>query len=155
MLLSPWNDWERDYYGRGYSSLAQLRRQMDEFVRELERPFSGGTGADMGWPATNLYDNGSELLLCAAVPGLSEKDIEINAAGTTLTISGKRTMEVPKGYQVLRQERGDIQFARSFSLPTKVDFDKCSATVKDGMLILKMSKTAEAQPRRISVRSQG
>lgn len=152
MLLSPWNDFDRDDYGRGYG-LGQLRRSMEDFIRELERPFGGGSMMETSWPATNFYDNGNELLLCAAVPGLSEKDIDINCAGNMLTISGKRKLDVPEGYTPLRQERGDIEFSRSFSMPSKVDFDKCSATVKDGMLTIRMSKAAEAQPRRISVRS--
>jgi len=156
MLFSPWNDFDRDYYGRGYG-LGQLRRSLDDFMRELERPIASGSSSgsmmETSWPATNFYDNGNELLLCAAVPGLSEKEIDISCAGNMLTISGQRKLNIPDGYTPLRQERGDIQFSRSFSLPSKVDFDKCSATVKDGMLTIRMSKAAEAQPRRISVRS--
>ena len=118
-------------------------------------PFFGNRPATAFSPAFEVKETDDAFVLKADLPGVEDANLDIAVHNNVLTISGKRTMEVPKGYQVLRQERGDIQFARSFSLPTKVDFDKCSATVKDGMLILKMSKTAEAQPRRISVRSQG
>lgn len=155
-MLTRWSDFDREFFGRSFAAFDELRRTMDAMTRELERPFSWlgrDLAADTTWPRANLYDTGSELVLYAAVPGLSEKDVQITATGDVLTITGERRVEAPAGYSVHRQERGTVTFARSFSLPAKVDFENVSATVKDGMLTVRLGKTPDAQPRQITVKA--
>jgi len=154
MYLTRWSDFDRDL-GR-FAALDLLRRRMDEMFRDFDQPFRAlrnELGEVTTWPRANLYDVGPELVLSAAVPGLSEKDISINATGDVLSISGERKVEVPEGYSVHRQERGSLAFSRSFTLPCKVDMEKASATVKDGMLTVRLAKAAEAQPRQITVKA--
>ena len=71
-----------------------------------------------------------------------------------LTISGERKVEAPEGYSVHRQERGSVKFSRSFTFPCRIDTEKASATVKDGVLTIKLAKAAEAKPRKITVTAQ-
>jgi HSP20 family protein len=106
-----------------------------------------------GWPAINLYDEGNKLVLDAEVPGLSEKDIQLSLNQNILSISGERRVGAPKDYAVHRQERRAIRFARSFSLPCKVDTEKVAAQVKDGVLTVSMEKAKEAQPRQITIKA--
>jgi HSP20 family protein len=46
-----------------------------------------------------------------------------------------------------------VKFSRSFTLPSKVDLEKTSATVKDGVLTVKLAKAADAKPRQITVKA--
>jgi HSP20 family protein len=98
-------------------------------------------------------DDGSNFVLRADVPGLSESDIQINLAGNTLTLRGERKLEVPEGHSVHRRERSAVRFAKSYELPARVDADKVNATLKHGVLTLTLPKAAEAQPRQISVKA--
>jgi HSP20 family protein len=135
---------------------------MDELQRRLNRLFDE---FDVGrwpeiptwrlttWPMANLYDNGKELVLRAQVPGLSEKDVRVNAHQDVLTISGERKSDAPEGYSVHRQERGQVKFSRSFTCPCKIDLEKVSANVKNGILTVNMPKVPEAQPRQITVKA--
>lgn len=155
MYLTRWSNFDRDF-GRGFAAFDLLRRRMDELFRDFDQPQAGLRGryhGDVTWPRTNLYDSGSELVLLAAVPGLSDKDIAVNATGDVLTISGERKVGAPEGYSVHRQERGSVAFSRSFTLPCKVDIEKASANVRDGMLTIRMPKAAEARPRQITVKA--
>ena len=52
-----------------------------------------------------------------------------------------------------RRERGSVRFSRSFSLPCPVDPEKASATVKDGILTVRLEKAPEARPRQITVKA--
>jgi HSP20 family protein len=52
---------------------------------------------------------------------------------------------------VHRQERPGLRFSRSFTLPTKIDSEKTTAVLKNGVLTLTLPKAPEAQPRQISV----
>jgi len=101
----------------------------------------------------SFHDNGNELYLYAEVPGLSEKDINVSINQDVLTVSGERSVIVPEGYRVHRHERSSVKFSRSFSLPCKVDLEKTTAIVKDGILSVKLTKAPESQPRQIQVRA--
>jgi HSP20 family protein len=111
---------------------------------------SGGTYA----PRVNVWDNGTEFVLEAELPGLSEKDVTIRVNHDVLTLEGERKVEVPEGASVHRRERPSLRFARSFTLPTKVDPDKVTATLTNGVLTVTLARAADAQPRQIPVRVQ-
>lgn len=148
--MSLWGDDDKTF-----ATLYHFRRQMDRILEDFEKgwgmPVPGLAGVP--WPRTNMVDTGAELVLQVEVPGLSQKDLQISATQAGLTLSGARKADVPEGYAVHRQERGQFQFSRNFTLPCKVDVEKISATVKNGLLTVTMAKAAEAQPRRITVRA--
>ena len=94
------------------------------------------------------------MVLHAEVPGLADKDIKITMNQDVLTLEGERRVLAPEGYSVHRKERSSVRFARSFTMPCKVDVERVGATVRDGLLTITLPKTPESQPRRIAVRSQ-
>jgi len=134
----------------------EIQRRMNQLFSELEprRWTTFPRVAMASWPLVNLYDVGEELVIKAQVPGMSEKEIQINGHQDVVTITGERRVELPKGYSVHRQERGSIQFSRSFTLPCKIDINKTSAMVRDGLLTIRMVKAEEAKPRQISVKAE-
>jgi len=146
-MLTRWTD-------LGGTMLDEFQRRMNRLFEELDYGRWAGTRfIGVSWPQANLYDNGKELMLRAEVPGLSEKDLQINANQEMLTISGERKVEVPEGYSVHRQERGEVRFSRSFTFPCKVDLEKTTAAVKHGVLTVTLPKAAESQPRQITVKA--
>ena len=148
---------------RTFAVMDQLRRRMDRLFDEYEpargqgalRPNLADEAERLWgrgrWPRLSLSDAGQSLLLKAEVPGLTEKDIQLSIHQDVLTMSGERKQDVPEGYFVHRQERTPLKFARSFTLPCKVDPEKSAATLKDGVLTITLSKAPEAQPRQINV----
>ena len=151
---------------RTFAAMDQLRRRMDRMfdeyepsprrdalrsslVDETERLWARGR-----WPRLTLADAGASLVFKAEVPGLAEKDLQLSIHQDVLTMSGERKQDVPEGYFVHRQERAPLKFARSFTLPCKVDPEKSAATLKDGVLTVTLAKAPEAQPRQITVKVQ-
>jgi HSP20 family protein len=133
---------------------------MDRLFLDFERGWGvghdpraqGSWTTSAAWPRIALYDSGSELRLRAEVPGLSEKDLDISVEQSSLTIRGERATEAPEGYSVHRQERGNRSFARSFTLPCRVDAERATANLKNGVLEMTLPKVAEEQPRQIHVK---
>jgi HSP20 family protein len=147
--FSDFNDWPSfgfADFGRPHAAHAQLRR-------ELERLFSEAEPSTVAATTLGFDDDGANFVLRADVPGLSENDFEISVAGNTVTLRGERKVEVPEGYSTHRRERSAVKFAKSYQLPTRVDADKVTATLKHGVLTLTLPKVAEAQPRQISVKA--
>ena len=146
-MLTFYNDWDR--------SLAELRRQMSQLLDDFDAdwPSTSLFGWGKTWPRINLTDAGDKLLVKAELPGLSEKDVSVAIEQDVLSITGERRVQAPVGYSIHRQERGDFKFARSISMPCKVEAEKATATVRDGVLSIALPKVPEAQPKRIEVRS--
>lgn len=144
---SDWPSFGLADFSRAYAPHAQLRRELDRLFGDFER------AATPNQSTLSFEDDGSSFILRADVPGLTENDFQISLAGNTLTLKGERKVEAPEGYTVHRRERSAYRFARSLELPARVDGEKVTATLKNGVLTLTLPKAAEAQPRQIAVKA--
>ena len=80
-------------------------------------------------------ENGYEVEV--PVPGYSPSQIDVTFKDGVLSVNGKSERRT---------------FSRSFTVPEDVNPDEISAQVKDGMLILSLQRSPEAQPKKIEVR---
>jgi HSP20 family protein len=143
---------------RDFSLLDEFRRRMDRVWEDMDpswpaNPSNARPQSTSAWPRVNLYDGGSNLVLKADVPGLSEKDVQVSLNDSGISISGERKVVPPEGYSAHRQERSSFSFSRSFTLPCKIDPDQTQASVKNGVLTVTLAKAPEAQPRQIAVQA--
>ena len=145
-MLTRWTDW-RDI-DRTFSMMDELRSRMDRLYGDYGEP-----RAPAAFPRINLLDAGPALKLTAEVPGLSEKDIQITINQDVLTLAGERRADAPEGYSVHRQERAPLKFSRSFTLPCRINPETTTASLKNGVLTVMLTKAAEAQPRQIAVKA--
>lgn len=128
-----------------------LRRRMDQTLREFAD--IEVRGHNLAFPRAGLRDTKDAYVLVAEVPGLADSELQLSATQESLTISGERKAAAPKGYAVHRRERGDLRFSRSFALPARIDPDKVTAELKNGLLMVTMPKHPEAQPKQITVKA--
>lgn len=86
--------------------------------------------------------------LRAALPGLSEKDVEIIGLDSVHSLSGekKRVEEAVKDNGFLLSDRHSGAFQRQTQLPADVDPDDMNAQFKNGVLIT-LAKDAKATTR--------
>jgi HSP20 family protein len=127
-----------------------LLRQFDRLLTDVD---PNEWEPRTGFPRVSLDDEGGAFVVRAELPGLAEKDLELNATATTLTLRGERKVEAPEGYSTHRNERGAYRFARTFELPTKIDSDRVEARLENGVLTVTLPKAPEAQPKQISVKA--
>ena len=105
-------------------------------------------------PPVEIFEKEDHLVLRAELPGMNEKDIDLNVENGMLTLRGeKRRDKEVKEEQVHRVERYYGSFMRTFALPTTVDADKIRATYKDGVLEVAIPKAESAKPKRIEIRA--
>jgi len=143
-MFRRWYDVERDFV-----VMDELRRRLESIFGDFDyRPL---TQLSSTWPRASLFDAGSSLVAVLEVPGMAQGEVEIEAHQDALTISGQRSIAAPEGYRVHRNERRQGKFTRSFGLPCNVDVEKTKATLKDGLLTVRLEKAVEAQPKKITV----
>jgi HSP20 family protein len=147
-----------DDFDRTFATMEHLRRRMDRLFEDFEPDRVRGREVERMWsgrfPRLSFTENAESLVLVADLPGLSEKDVQLSIHQDVLTLAGERKQDAPQGFYVHRNERSPVRFSRSFALPSKVDPEKSTATLKNGVLIITLPKAAEAQPRQIAVKVQ-
>jgi HSP20 family protein len=142
-LSNPWP-------GNSWTSFDQLRRDMNEL---FER--SGVRGARRGaaFPPINVYESDDDYVLTAELPGLEAKDIDVSIEGGRVTLRGERAIEHPSDSSIHRAERQAGRFRRTLELPVEVAPDKAEAIHRHGVLMLRIPKAEQEQPRKIAVQS--
>jgi HSP20 family protein len=90
------------------------------------------------------------------VPGMRVEDIDVRLNDNVLTIKGERkeeTEEKREGYHCAERSYGSFQ--RRFSLPVEVNEDKIEASVKHGVLTLRLPKSekAKAHEKKIAIKA--
>ena len=143
MSLVRWNPW-REIEDLFDSHPGQLRRPRTE-NREL-----AATG---DWaPRVDISETDNEFIITAEIPDVNKDDVNVTVENGVLAIRGERKQEKEEeGKKFHRIERYYGSFTRSFTLPDNVDQTKIKASFKDGMLNLKIEKTAEVKPKTIDV----
>ena len=91
-------------------------------------------------PAVDIFENNEEYLLYAEIPGASENDVDVTIEKNVLTITAKVNVDIPEGYRLFYSEYGIGDYKRSFELGNEIDQDKIEATVKNGILRLRLPK---------------
>jgi HSP20 family protein len=135
-----------------FRELSSLQNQMNRLFQDYGR---GGNDELMttGFvPAVDVYEDEHNVTLSLEVPGLEEKDIDIQMENNQLTVRGERKFETEqKEENFHRIERRYGNFSRSFTLPNTVDTDKVQANYVNGVLKITLAKRAEAKPKQIKV----
>lgn len=138
-----------------------LRREIDRLFESvsggswglpLARPtfqFGLPRAQEAGWainPAVDVSEREKEFEVSAELPGLGEKDVEVKLSNGSLVIKGEKKEEKEereKDYHLSERRYGS--FVRSFTLPESVDVAKIEATFANGVLKIKLPKSAEAR----------
>jgi HSP20 family protein len=105
----------------------------------------------------NMTETDGGLTVQAEVPGFTNKDLEIRMEPRRLTISGEReTGEEHKKGKTIYEEHRSNEILRVVDLPAAVDTENVTATLRNGLLELQISKSAKSsktKATRIEVKS--
>lgn len=138
------------------AEINSIQNEMNRLFNSFfDRPAatSGGEGAMRRWiPAMDLVETGDHYVLRADLPGLSERDVEIQLEDNVLTISGERRTKVdPEQEECHRLERAFGAFSRSLTLPEGTDPDGVRAHFDRGVLEVTVAKPEQRKPRRVQI----
>jgi len=145
-ILAPWRG-ERGELSPFESLQREINRAFDDVWRGFDlAPFRrGGLLHEFG-PRVDVSEDDKEIRISADLPGLDEKDIEVELSDDRLTIKGEKQEEREEKERSYRlRERTYGSFARSIQLPTGTDAGKTKAAFKKGVLTVTIPKTAAAR----------
>ena len=123
--------------------------------REIDRLFEDTFARDgNNWtPAVDIKESDGDIRIDLELPGLKPDNVEITAENGLLTIRGEKRSDRKEGedgrYHVVERSYGN--FMRTFTLPQGLDESQIQAEFNDGVLSIRIPKTALPQPRRIQI----
>ena len=134
------------------SPFEEVEKRFEEFFRRPFSMFGPSWLPSVKFPESgivspdiDIFEDGSDVVVKAEIPGMKKEDIEVNLTDEMVTVSGeKKKEEKVEKKDYYRVERSYGSFRRSFRLPKEVQPGKAKATFKDGVLEVRVPKTEEA-----------
>ncbi|MBU6504359.1 MAG: Hsp20/alpha crystallin family protein [Betaproteobacteria bacterium] len=102
-------------------------------------------------PPVDVTEDASGITLYADFPGVPKERLKLQVEAQTLTIEGELTLDVPEGMEAVHVEVVHPRFRRVFTLSKELDSERVSADFNQGVLKIRIPKTAHAQPRKVSI----
>lgn len=148
--MNRWH-WTTDPW-RTFFDIGKVQDEMDRLLGAVEHAVNLRSVPRGTMPTMNVYENTEGVLVRAELPDVEKDSLELSLTDGVLTVKGERSgPELGSSHTVHRRERTHGSFVRSLSLPVPVDPDSCEATLKDGVLEVRMVKSSSARPRQITV----
>lgn len=150
MSLIPWSD----------RALASFRNEFDEMLSRFGRgdieSRLPAIFARTTFPPVNVSETEKNWTVTVELPGLAEKDIDVQVMGRQLVVSGERKYEEEKKnkeYHRVESQYGSFQ--RTIPLPENIrlDPDSITATYRRGMLEVILPKIEPTPAAKIPVKS--
>lgn len=129
-------------------------QDLDVFERRMRRMLEDWGVAPAPLPAADVYETDKELVVELDVPGYEEKELALEVADHTLTITGERkTEKEEKDKSFYLHERLEKHFERRFTLPADVDTAQIDALFRTGVLEVHIPKIERAKARTIEIKA--
>lgn len=110
-----------------------------------------GDGRDWS-PTANISETDQEYLIKAELPEVKREDVKVTLDNGVITISGERKQErQAKNENEIRVESLYGTFSRSFSLPDNIDANNIQAESRDGILRIRIPKSAARKASSIAI----
>ena len=119
--------------------------------REVEKKQESTIPARVFIPVADIFETDQALTVILEMPGVSKDSVDVNVETDVLTIEGRVDFSNYDGLQPLYTEYNVGNYARSFQLSSKLEQDRISAELKDGVMMLVLPKAEKAKPRKINV----
>lgn len=139
MKLTPWEPFrELDDLFHRYANLAG-----SSLLRSDGRDWS---------PTANISETDQEYLIKAELPEVKREDVKVTLDNGVITISGERKQEQQaRNENEIRVESLYGTFSRSFSLPDNIDANNVQAESRDGILRIRIPKSAARKTTSIAI----
>lgn len=108
-----------------------------------------------GQLTVDIFDNGNDLVIQSTIAGVKPEDLDLSITNDMITIRGKRMRhEEVNEENYYYKELYWGTFSRSVILPEEVDSDRAEATIKNGLLTVKLPKKQKDVKQKIRVKME-
>ncbi len=104
-------------------------------------------------PDVDILERADAYLIHADLPGVDEGHVHVRLEKGVLSLDAELATAPEAGWSPIHTEYRVGSYHRQFRLSEEVDGEKVSASMRDGVLELRLPKTERHKPRQITVQS--
>jgi len=135
----------------GRSAVRQKKSRARDVFEEDEDAHEGD-----GQLTIDVYQTSDEIIIESPIAGVRPEDLDISITAESVTIKGSRHHErKAKEEDYFYQETYWGRFSRSVILPQEVDAERSDASVKNGVLTIRLPKLNRQKSKKIKVNPSG
>jgi len=106
-----------------------------------------------GQLAVDVYETDGQLVIQTAIAGIKPEDLDISIENDRVSIRGERAEQAKEqGKNYFYQECYWGQFSREIILPVETDPNRAEASMKQGVLTIRLPKIEREKKRKIEVK---
>lgn len=102
-------------------------------------------------PAVDIFEDAHQITVQAEMPGVSREKLNVQADRNELLIEGDMEIDMPEGMAALYADLQTTKYRRSFVLSAELETERIEASLKDGLLTVRIPKRVEFRTRKIKV----
>ncbi|MBN2583039.1 MAG: Hsp20/alpha crystallin family protein [Planctomycetes bacterium] len=104
-------------------------------------------------PPVDVMETADELVVTADMPGVAPENLDVTIEEGVLTLHGRiGQVEEPASRKTLQREFLTGDYYRQFRLPRDFSAEQINASLKAGVVTIRISRDERSKPRRIPVR---
>jgi HSP20 family protein len=135
-----------------FQELDDLHSRLEGLVQSA-LPGTGGNGA-VWTPPVDIEETDDAWIVEADLPGAQAGDVNVEARGNEVVVSGDIKERERKGI-LRRRTRRTGEFELRVTVPGDADADRVDASLEHGVLTVRIPKPEQQRARRIEVQSAG
>lgn len=125
---------------------------------KIEADDSGDTledtgGDEEGELTVDIYDKGDSIVIQSTVAGVKPEDLDVSITGDSVTLRGRRERhEEVSDKEYYYKELFWGTFSRSVILPEEIEEDEAEATLKNGLLTIRLPKKRKGVVQKLKIK---
>ena len=129
-------------------------RELDDLAERVNSLWESGFGGGLDrWvPSADVEEAEDAYTVEIELPGVARDDVDVQLVDRVLTVSGEVKEKERTGI-LHRRTRRVGRFSYAVTLPGEIDAENVDARLHDGVLSVRVPKSASAEPRRIAISS--
>ncbi|MFJ8075069.1 Hsp20/alpha crystallin family protein [Streptomyces sp. NPDC096176] len=136
--------------GWAHNPLAEFDQLLNEMSGLIESTVSSAAPVAAWTPMADVTESDDAFHVEIELPGVKSKDVDVEAHGQELVVTGEIKEKERKGI-LRRNTRRTGAFEYRMRLPGEVDTDKIKAQMSEGVLSITVPKAEVAKPRHIEI----
>lgn len=102
-------------------------------------------------PAADIYETNDALTVVMEMPGVDRTHLDVSLENDLVKVDGRIDFSKYEGMEPVYTEYNIGHYTRSFTLSNRIDQERISAQLDDGVLTLTLPKAAQARSLRIEI----
>jgi HSP20 family protein len=104
-------------------------------------------------PPADIFENADGIGIVLDMPGVTKDRLTVKSDRNELVIEGEASIDMPEGMEAAYAEVRSARYRRSFVMTNELDADSVQASMKDGVLSIRIPKRAELKRRQIEIQT--